>query len=81
MKPLGRVWMWGGDSSYPVNQQHQRLRKGYEIEHRTMFRTEEQIRLSRAFLNDRAIVVEKTGQEDDQPTLPRPDYDYSVVPW
>jgi hypothetical protein len=46
-----------------------------------MMRTAEQIRLSRAFLNDRQKVVEWTGQEDDRPDLPRPVYDYSLVPW
>lgn len=75
-----RHWLWGGDNSYP-HIEHQRLRRGYTIEHRTLLRTEEQVRMSRAFLNDRGWVVEMTGQEDDQANLRRPEYSYDLVPW
>jgi hypothetical protein len=74
-----RIWLWGGDGTYPVAE-HQRMRKGYTVEHRTMFRTPEQIRLSRAFLNDREMVVRETGQEDNLPTLPMPVFDYERMP-
>jgi len=80
MKGPTRYWLWGGDGSYPSVSEN-RLKKHYEIEHRTMFRTAEQIKLSRAFLNDRQKVVDQTGQEDDRPELPRPSFDYSAVPW
>lgn len=73
-----RMWLWGGDGSYP-QAEIQRMRKGYQVEHRTLFRTEEQIRLSRGFLNDREKVVALTGQEDDLPVLPPPEYDFSWV--
>lgn len=74
-----RVWLWGGDSTYPESRS-QTFRYGYTVEHRTMMRTPEQIRLSRAFLNDRAKIVAETGQEDDQPMLPRPKFDYDTIP-
>lgn len=74
-----RFWLWGGDGSYKAAD-HQRIRRGYQVEHRTLFRTPEQIRASRAFLNDRETIVAQTGQEDDQPTLPRPAYVYDWVP-
>jgi hypothetical protein len=74
-----RVWLWGGDGGRPTVD-HQKYRRGYEVEHRTMMRTEEQIRLSRAFLNDRNRVVEQTGQEDNLPSLPPPVYEYNLVP-
>lgn len=51
------------------------------IEHRTMFRTEEQLRAGRAFCNDRIMVVERTGQEDDVPGLPEPVFDYDTMPY
>ncbi len=74
-----RHWLWAGDGSYPGTD-HQRLRKNYVVEHRTLMRTAEQIKASRAFLNDRYKVVDLSGQEDDLPTLPRPKWDYSLVP-
>jgi hypothetical protein len=74
-----KVWLWGGDGSAP-SIDHQRIRRGYTVEHRTMMRTEEQIRISRAFLNDRDKVVQLTGQEDNQPGLFQPEYDYAWVP-
>lgn len=74
-----RTWLWGGDGNFP-SVEHQRMRRGYEIEHRTMMRTAEQIRLSRAFLNDREEIVRKTGQEDNLPGLPLPKFDYDSIP-
>lgn len=73
-----KVWLWSNEEHPQV--EHQMFTR-YTVEHRTMMRTSEQIRLSRAFLNDRQKVVEWTGQEDDRPDLPRPSYDYSLVPW
>lgn len=74
-----RHWVWGGDGSYP-DISCQPMRRGYVVEHRTMMRTPEQIRLSRAFLNDRAKLVEQTGQEDHMPGLPPPVFDYETIP-
>lgn len=73
-----RIWLWGGDGSRDGSA-YEYMPWPYRVEHRTMMRTKEQIRLSRAFLNDRAMVVEQTGQEDDQPELPRPSFDYGFV--
>jgi hypothetical protein len=75
-----KVWMWG-----PRNEERRLLtphdlEAPYQIEHRTLHRTEEQVRASRAFLNDRVLVVGWTGQEDDRPDLPRPEFDYETVP-
>lgn len=74
------VWLWGnaGDGR-PTLPPHQ-LQAPYQIEHRTLQRTEEQVRASRAFLNDRLMVVSATGQEDDMPGLPPPEFDYETVP-
>lgn len=74
-----RYWLWGGDGSYP-SVEHQRIRYIYQVEHRTMMRTPEQIRISRAFLNDREEVVRQTGQEDEMPGLPPPNFDYESIP-
>jgi hypothetical protein len=73
------VWAWAGDSS---RQQlpHARFVTPYTVEHRTLLRTDAQVLASRAFCNDREMVVAKTGQEDDLPTLPRPVFDYTTVP-
>lgn len=79
IKNTHRIWLWGGDNSYP-SVESQTMNSGYQVEHRTLFRTAKQIRDSRAFLNDRALVVELTGQEDDLPTLPLPDFNYDWVP-
>ena len=75
-----RVWMWNAAKAtgYPVLQPH-RLPVRYLIEHRTLHRTEEQILASRAFVNDRELVVAETGQEDDLPSLWRPVFDYETV--
>lgn len=47
----------------------------YLIEHLTLFRTPEQVRDSRAFLNDRARLVALSGQEDDYQGAPAFIYD------
>lgn len=75
-----RVWMWNVPSAreYPVLPAHP-LGTRYIIEHRTLLRDERHIRASRAFLNDRLMVVAKTGQEDDVPGLPPPVFDYETV--
>ena len=52
----------------------------YRTEHRVLHRTTEQVKASRAFCNDRAEVVVKTGQEDDVPGLKPPVFDYVTVP-
>jgi len=75
----GRVWLWGGDGRYP-GVSAENMPWPYQVEHRTMMRTPEQIRLSRAFLNDRDKIVAQTGQEDGVPGLPPPEYDYKWVP-
>lgn len=75
-----RVWLWGGDGEMPTVEV-QRMRRDYTVEHRALYRTKEQIRASRAFLNDRQRIVEETGQEDDMPTLQPPVYDYRQTPW
>jgi hypothetical protein len=74
-----KVWAWAGDGS---RQQlpHARFVTPYTVEHRTLLRTDEQVLASRAFCNDREMVVAKTGQEDDVATLPRPVFDYIRVP-
>lgn len=74
-----KVWLWAGDGQYP-EVQHQVYRHDYWVEHRTFFRTDEQINASRAFLNDRYRVIDQTGQEDDMPGLPPFEYDYRMVP-
>lgn len=76
-----RHWLWGGenDSTYP----HVPITSfpvPYRVEHRCLFRTAEQIRVSRGFLNDREMVVRTTGQEDDIPGLPPPEFDYHTMP-
>lgn len=76
-----RVWMWHGpDSRRKVLEQHP-LQARYEIEHRTLHRTEKQILDSRAFCNDRELVIRLTGQEDDVPGLPAPVFDYATLPY
>jgi len=76
-----RVWaLKGNRPKRRVLGQH-RLRARYEIEHRTLYRTEQQCRASRAFCNDREFVLRRTGQEDDAPGLPPPVFDYVTVPY
>lgn len=58
-----------------------KLQATYEIEHRCLLRDEAHILANRAFCNDREMVVRMTGQEDDQPGLPPPVYDYETVPY
>ena len=71
-----RVWLWSSAGTYPYIEHHPMV-VPYEVEHRALMRTDEQIRLSRGFLNDRESVVKpRTGQEDDMPGLPPPEFDY-----
>lgn len=74
-----KVWAWAGDGHRKVLP-HAKFVTPYVVEHRTLLRTEEQILASRAFCNDREMVVARTGQEDDLPELPRPVFDYVSVP-
>jgi hypothetical protein len=53
----------------------------YLVEHRSLFRTEEQILAGRAYCNDREIVKRLTGQEDDKPGLPAPVWDFETIPY
>lgn len=79
MKNGQRYWMWGGDQSYG-SLQVVAMEAPYQVEHRSLFRTVEQIRAGRAFINDRVAVIDETGQEDHQPGLPDPAWDYTTVP-
>jgi len=77
-----RVWLHHGDE--PTSRSTRPaipLTAHYEIEHRTLHRTEEQVLASRAFCNDRVIVMEMTNQEDDGPGLPAPVFDYVTIPY
>jgi hypothetical protein len=75
-----KVWLGGGDGSGP-EATHAPMDADYEVEHRCLLRSEEQMLASRAWYNDRVIVVERTGQEDSVPGLPDPAYDYVTVPY
>jgi hypothetical protein len=74
-----RVWLMHGDDAHPHLPAY-RLTAEYWIEHRCMFRTEEYMLASRAYQNDRALVVRLTGQEDNQEGLPEPQLDYKTEP-
>jgi hypothetical protein len=74
-----RVWAWAGDSSMRALP-HARFVTPYTTEHRVLLRTDDQVLASRAFCNDRAMVVSRTGQEDDVPGIPPPVFDYATVP-
>ena len=82
-----RVWLpFGGNPSrkrdaapYPVMRPWP-MKARYEVEHLTLLRDEEHLLANRAFCNDRAMVVQLTGQEDDVGGLPPPAFDYVTVP-
>lgn len=74
-----RVWVLHNDDGPGLPRY--RFRSFYEVEHRTLFRDERHILAGRAFCNDRVMVVDRTGQEDDMPNLPRPVFDYVSVPY
>lgn len=57
------------------------LTSHYEVEHRCLFRDERRVLAGRAFCNDRYMVVDKTGQEDDVPGLPPPTFDFDTIPF
>lgn len=76
-----RHWIWGGDENgngplLPC----MRITVPYRVEHLCLYRTPEQVRASRSFLNDRERIVAKTGQEDDIPGLWKPEYDDVRMP-
>jgi len=75
LKDGQRVWLWNCGSGYP-DAIHTVIPIPYRVEHRALFRTAEQIRMSRGFLNDREMVASVTGQEDDRDDLPRPVFTY-----
>lgn len=79
LKDGQRVWLWhpSKSSTYPVQKPYP-LGARYEIEHRTLLRDERHILDSRAFLNDRELVVAETGQEDDLPGLFAPTFDFET---
>lgn len=74
------VWLWGPPNDGRAVLPPHNLEAPYLIEHMTLSRTEEQVMASRAFLNDRQMVVALTDQEDDMPDLPRPVFDYTTIP-
>lgn len=75
-----RVWLWSSSGAYPIIR-HYALGIPYEVEHRTLLRSKEQMLASRAFLNDRELIVADTGQEDHLPGMKDPIYDYTRMPW
>jgi len=79
LKDGKRVWLWSADGNYP-HVKHGSLNVLYEVEHRALMRTAKQIRMARGFLNDREMVVLKTGQEDHVAGLPEPVYNYDRMP-
>lgn len=74
-----KVWAWAGDAMTP-KLPHAAFVTPYTVEHRVLLRTDEQVRASRAFCNDRETVVARTGQEDDVAGLPPPRWDYEAMP-
>ncbi len=74
-----RVWLIHDD--FGPGLPPARLAAFYEVEHRTLLRDERHILAGRAFCNDRVKVVELTGQEDDVPGLPPPEFDFAAVPY
>lgn len=72
------VWMLGvpDDTRRMLPSVLLRSYRHYKIQHLTLHRNHKQMMASRAYLNDREWVVQETGQEDDRPDLPRPQWDY-----
>lgn len=78
LKDGERVWLFGiPDDTRPKAQSV--MLDNYRIRHMTLRRTPEQIRSKRAYFNDREWVRQTTGQEDDQPGLPPPKWDYDAL--
>jgi hypothetical protein len=77
------VWFWYGEGTPSGGEilMPRRMTARYEVEHRCLLRDEHHVLANRAFCNDRKLVVEMTGQEDDQPGLPAPVYDYETLPY
>jgi hypothetical protein len=76
LKDGRRVWLWGfGEGEHlpavPFPD------PAYRIDHMALYRDEDHFMADRAFCNDREMVVQRTGQEDDRPDLPRPIWDYA----
>lgn len=72
-----RVWMWGGDNvTYPVAPHAMLPDPSYRVDHVCLLRDKAHVLANRAFCNDREMVVQMTGQEDDRDDLPRPVFDY-----
>ncbi len=71
-----RVWLWGNGPGT-----HARVEAfpdpTYRIDHLTLHRDRAHVLASRAFCNDREMVVRMPGQEDDRPELPRPVWDFA----
>lgn len=77
------VSMWYGERTTTDEGVAQRvlLQAPYLVEHRSLVRDEAHTLANRAFCNDRVKVVEWTGQEDDVPGLPAPEWDFVTVPY
>jgi hypothetical protein len=73
-----KVYLWGPPNQGMLRPAHN-LEAPYQIHHMTLHRTPEQVRASRAFVNDRIKVVALTDQEDDRDDLPRPEFDFETV--
>lgn len=79
-----RVWLWGeGDQADGARslQWFYIDPERYTVEHRCLERDERHVLENRAFCNDRVKVVAATGQEDDVPGLPAPEFDYESMPY
>lgn len=61
-----RVWLWGGDQTYP-RMPARRLVSKVQVTHWCLFRDERHVVANRDFCEDREQVKALTGQEDDVP--------------
>ena len=52
----------------------------YEVQHLCLARDARHVLENRAYINDRETIIRLTGQEDDQPGLPEPVWDFETVP-
>jgi hypothetical protein len=79
-----KVWLWGEGGQQDGNRTLPWAYfdpTKYYVEHRCLYRDERHTIENRAFCNDRIKVIEATGQEDDQPGLFPPEYDYVTLPY
>lgn len=74
-----RTWLWGNNAERHLPEHP--IAAPYRIDHVCHTRDERRMLAGRAFCNDRVMVVERTGQEDDVPGLPEPVFDYVTVPY